>query len=288
MPGGSLLLYIQIFIERICERYGIVSYTFVVAVGGYAMTRKPCSSRFSVLFACVLLAAGMTGDACLAQAAKLSLTTGALPPLTASPGHPGFVDELARAAFKRIGVEVEVMAVPVERSMINANSGIDDGDVFRAAGIERDYPNLLRVPEKVLDNEFVAYTKRTDISIRNWADLQPYVVAYATGWRIFDLNVKGVKEITTTSSIVDLLPLLEKGRADVILLDRWQGQRLIQQGGYRFRLEEPPLARIPMFIYLNKKHAALVPKLAQALADMKADGSYQKLFDLTLKPMGSR
>lgn len=41
-------------------------------------------------------------------------------------------------------------------------------------------------------------------------------------------------------------------------------------------------------MYLNKKHAALVPKLAQALADMKADGSYQKLFDMTLKPMGSR
>lgn len=94
------------------------------------------------------------------------------------------------------------------------------------------------MPEKVLDNEFVAYTKRTDVRIRSWADLQPYAVAYATGWRIFDLNVKGVKEITNTSSIVDLFPLLEKGRADVILMDRWQGQLLMQQGGYKFRLEE--------------------------------------------------
>jgi len=47
----------------------------------------------------------------------------------------------------------------------------------------------------------------------------------------------------------------------------------------------PPLARVEMFIYLNKKHAALVPKAAQALVEMKTDGSYQKLYDAYLKPL---
>ncbi len=171
--------------------------------------------------------------------------------------------------------------------MINANSGIDDGDIFRVAGIERDFPNLIRVPEKVLDFDFVAYTKRTDIRIRSWADLQPYVVAYATGWRTFDLNVKQVKELTKTASIQELFPLLENGRADVILLDRWQGQWIVHQNHYRDHLVEPPLGRVEMFMYLNKKHAALVPKLAKALADMKADGSYQNIFDRILKPLGT-
>ena len=253
-----------------------------------AILRKRHLKRFSAIFAGVLWATGIASGSCLAQAAKLSLTTTMLPPLTSSPGHAGFIDELARDAFKRIGVDVEILVLPAERSLINANEGLDDGDVFRIAGLERDYPNLLRVPGKMLDNEFMAYTNRADIRIRNWADLQPYVVAYATGWRIFDLNVQGVKELTKTASIRELFPLLEKGRADVVLMERWQGQWMVRQQGYQVRLQEPPLARVEMFMYLNKKHAALVPQVAQALADMKADGSYRKLHDRYLKPLDAR
>lgn len=44
------------------------------------------------------------------------------------------------------------------------------------------------------------------------------------------------------------------------------------------------MLRIAEFMYLNKKHAALAPKAAKALADMKADGSYQELYDRYLKP----
>jgi len=241
------------------------------------------AAAISIWFTALLASGG-----CQAQAAKLSLTTTNLPPLTSSPGHAGFVDEVARTAFGRIGIDVEITVLPAERSLINANEGLDDGDIFRIAGLERNYPNLLRVPEKMLDSEFMAYTERADIRIRDWADLKPHVVAYAIGWRIFDLNVRGTKEITKTASIRELFPLLEKGRADVALMERWQGQWIVRQQGYQVHVQEPPLARVEMFMYLNKKHAALVPKVAKALADMKADGSYQKLYDQYLKPLDTR
>jgi polar amino acid transport system substrate-binding protein len=82
--------------------------------------------------------------------------------------------------------------------------------------------------------------------------------------------------------------LLEKGRTDVVLLSLWVGQWLVHQEGYQFKPMDPALARLEMFMYLNKKHAALVPKLAQALREMKADGSYQKVYDATLKPLDTR
>jgi len=224
------------------------------------------------------------GSACVAQTATLSLTTGALPPLTASPGHPGFIDQLARAAFARIGVPVEVTTVPTERSLLNVNAGLDDGDIFRVEGVDREYPNLVRIPEKTLDNDFVAYTKRVDIQIRTWADLKPYSVAYATGWKPYERNVQGVRDLTKTPSIHELFPLLENGRADVVLVDRWQGQWVVRQQGHKVRLIEPPLARFEMFMYLHKRHAALVPRVAQALRDMKADGTYRRLYDAYLLP----
>jgi polar amino acid transport system substrate-binding protein len=248
------------------------------------VVRVVCMRRVMAL-AGICVASLLASGSGLAQTGKLSLVTGALPPLSAAPGHPGFLNELARALFKRVGVEVEVSTLPVERVMINVNSGLDDGDLFRTAGAEQDFPNLLRVPEKVLDFEFMAYTNRPEIRVATWADLAPYVVAYTTGYRIYDRSVKGVKEITKTASIQELFPLLDKGRADVVLIDRWQAQWIIRRDGYLARPIEPPLARVEMFIYLNKKHAALVPKVAQALAEMKTDGSYQKLYDAYLKPL---
>jgi polar amino acid transport system substrate-binding protein len=236
----------------------------------------------------LLLTALLGSGACLAQPVKLSLTTGALPPLTASPNHPGFLNELARAAFKRVGVEVDVTAVPTERSLLNVNAGIDDGDIFRVAGVEPDYPNVIRIPEKTIDNDFVAYTKLPNVKLRTWSDLQPYTVAYATGWKPYERNVKNVREVTNTPSIHELFPLLEKGRVDIILVDRWQGQWVVQQMGYQMKPLEPPLARFEMFMYLHKKHAALVPRVAQALRDMKADGSYKKIYDAYLKPLDTR
>ena len=236
----------------------------------------------------VLLATLICSGPGLAQTGKLSLTTGALPPLTASANHPGFINELAREAFKRVGVEVEVTAVPTERSLINVNAGLDDGDIFRVAGVEAAYPNVIRIPEKTIDNDFIAYTKLPGVQLRDWADLQPYSVAYATGWKPYERNVKNVKELTTTPSIHELFPLLEKGRVDIILMDRWQGQWIVHQMGYKLKPLEPPLARFEMFMYLNKKHAALVPRVAQTLRDMKADGSYKKIYDAYLKPLDTR
>jgi polar amino acid transport system substrate-binding protein len=223
-------------------------------------------------------------SACFAQSAKLSLTGGGAPPIIGDPGHPGFIDQLAREMFKRIDVEVEVTRVPSERSLINVNAGLDDGDLFRVAGLEKEYPNLVLVPEKMLDNDFVVFTKRKDIRIRTWDDLKPYAVAFVTGWKPYELNVKGTRDLTKTPSIHELLPLLENGRADLVLMDRWQGGWIAKQQGYTGRVLDPPLARFEEFMYLNKKHAALASKAANALAGMKADGSYQKLYDTYLKP----
>ena len=89
----------------------------------------------------------------LAARPKLTLATGALPPLTSAPGHTGFLDALAQEVFGRIEVDASVLRLPVERALVNANAGIEDGDMFRAAGFEKDYPNLVQVPEKVLDFE---------------------------------------------------------------------------------------------------------------------------------------
>ena len=221
---------------------------------------------------------------CLAQPAKLFLSTSSSPPLTSSDTKKGFLNELMQEAFRRIGGTVEIHNTPTERSLINVDAGLDDGALFHAAGAESEYPNLIRVPEKILDTDFVAFVKRLDIRIRNWNDLKPYSVAYPGNWKVYEHHVRDVAEITKTPTPNELIPLLERGRVDVILLSRRLGWYLKYQTQFGLTVQEPPLVSQPGYLYFNRKHAALVPKLAQALRDMKADGSYRRIYDATLKP----
>ena len=233
----------------------------------------------------IALAAGVIAPR-MAFAARptLTLATGALPPLTGETGQPGFLDELLRQAFDRIGIDATVIRVPTERALVNANTGVEDGDAFRAPGFEKDYPDLVQIPEKLLDFDFVAYAMRPDIQVRNWSELAPFAVAYVTGWKIYERNVKA-RTITTVRELGQLFPLLAKGRADVVLLDRWQGLWVARKANTAARPFDPPLARVAMFAYLNRRHAALTAPAAAALADLKRDGTWQKLYDRILKPL---
>lgn len=222
----------------------------------------------------------------LAFAARpsLSLSTGTLPPLASSPARVGFVDALTREFFGRIGIDVTLTALPFERSLINANAGLEDGDPFRASGFEAEYPNLVQVPERIMDVDFVAYALRADVQVRDWSDLARYSVAYVTGWKIFERNAKAA-DVTTVRGLDRLFPLLSAGRVDVVLVDRWQGLWLAREAGLAAKALEPPLARVPMFTYLNRRHASLVKPLAAALAEVKRDGTWQRLYDQILRPL---
>lgn len=221
----------------------------------------------------------------LAARPRFTLTTGALAPLISAPGHIGFLDALAQEVFGRIGVDATLLGLPMERALVNANAGIEDGDMFRAAGFEKDYPNLVQVPEKVLDFDFVAFAIRPDVRVQNWGDLARYSVAYVTGVKIFERQVGAAPHVTTVRALDQLFPLLATGRADVVLLGRWQGLWLAREAGLAVRLFEPPLARAEMFIYLHRRHEALVAPLAAALAAAKRDGTWQRIYDRTLKPL---
>ncbi|MEK6662461.1 MAG: transporter substrate-binding domain-containing protein [Pseudomonadota bacterium] len=247
---------------------------------------RKISLKFA-LFALTLLAS----QPLLAEPApreRLVLTTVALPPLGSTKEGPGFLEQVAREAFRRIGLEIDVDTLPGERSLINTESGLDDGDLMRAPGFEKAYPNLVQVPEKMGDMDFVAYTIRNDIKGPiTWSRLADFTVGYTSGWKIYDRMVKA-REVSKVRAIDDLFPLLDLKRVDLILIDRWQGLYAARMHGGAVRLLEPPLTSSPMFMYLNKKHAAIIPELTRALAAMKADGAYKRIFDATLKPFEIR
>jgi polar amino acid transport system substrate-binding protein len=112
--------------------------------------------------------------------------------------------------------------------------------------------------------------------------LKPYNIAIVTGWKILEANITQTQSLTKVKDEASLFRLLDLGRADLAVYDRRQGLAFVEA----MKLEnitvlEPPLAVKSMYLYLNKKHADLVPPLTEAIRKMKEDGTYRRIVEET-------
>jgi len=218
----------------------------------------------------------------------LVLNTAFTSPLS-NDEQAGFVDVVVKEALRRIGFGLETVRLPAERALINANAGIDDGDLLRIPGLQKTYPNLIQVPEKIIDLEFVVFTKHVEFPVTGWRSLRPYSIAIITGWKVLERNITEAAALTKVKNVYQLFTLLLKDRVDAIVYSRWLGFGYIRQHHVRgVRILEPPLVRRGAYVYLHKKHQRLVPKLAAALRAMKADGSYRRAFRQILAPFAGQ
>ncbi len=223
---------------------------------------------------------------------RMILSTGMREPWTTAD-HTGFTDLVVAEVFRRLGIKAEVSVIlAAARGIKLVDDGVDDGLTARVAGLEKNYPNLVQVPEKIFDNDFVAAALADNTSkawtIRSFGELAPYSVAYIIGWQIFDHNLGPVRELTQAKDSDQLLTLLGNHRAEIILHERWQVLWHAKQKGITLRVFEPPLAPVPMYMYLHRKHIDLVPKVSAELAAMKRDGTYQTLAERAFGDLGDK
>lgn len=212
----------------------------------------------------------------------LSLNTFAGPPLS-TVSHNGYYDRILLEAFSRLKIPIIIGHLPAERSLQNADRGIDDGDFVRIAGLERRYRNLVMVPEQLDDFEFVAFSTTVNLTDSSWAALAPYHVGIVRGWKILEENLAGVKKLTSAKNQEQLFTLLKNGRVDVVIYARHEGYGLVKQLGIaNCRVQNSPLAVRPMYLYLNKKHAGLVAPLAAVLKKMKEEDVFVNIGRQTL------
>ncbi len=214
-----------------------------------------------------------------AYAESLVLNTANTYPRTAPDGS-GFQDLIIKEAFRRIGVAVRIVQLPSERSLLNADAGIDDGVFVRVEGLSSRYPHLQMVPESISAFEFAVFTRNPRLAVRDWQSLKPYHVGIITGWKILEAKIVGTRSLVMANNDESLFQLLLSDRVDLVVFDRVQGRAYLQKRNIRsVRILTPLLAKKDMFLYLHERHRGLIPPLTKALREMKADGSYQKLID---------
>ncbi len=201
----------------------------------------------------------------------------------------GFLDELAKKMFHKIGYDLIIEVLPPERALKSANSGLIDGEIIRVAGMNKVYPNLIRVSNNMITLKFVAFSKKTIDITSGWSALKNKEVAFITGWKIYENLVPKTASITKTNNTRELFILLKKERIDIVLHSQWGGTYMIDKLQIKdIVMLQPALATKKMFMYLHNKHKSLIPKLNAALMEIKNNGSYKKLVSEHLIPLSSQ
>lgn len=205
------------------------------------------------------------------------------PPYT-TDDHDGILEEILREACRRAGHRASFRNLPAERALLDAESGVSDGVVARIDGMEGMYPSLVMVPSATIPSrDFVAFSREALPRIRAWEDLAPYNIAYVRGWKIIENSIPDAESALALASTQRAFMLLARDRTDVVINARLDGLVMADRLGIEdVQVHEPPLASVSLYPYLHRRHVDIVPDLAAALEAMKADGTFQRIYETAM------
>lgn len=208
---------------------------------------------------------------------KFTLNSADSPPYS-TPAGTGLYDKILKRAFELSGINITINHLPSARSIENVDLGIDDGEFARIKGLTEKYPDIRIVEEKLIDFGFTAFARNPEIKITNWSSLQNFNVAYIRGWKIYEKNVTKYNSLQISTSEDGLFKLLLSDRVDIILYEQLRGLDYMKRHSITgiYPLKDPLSVR-GMYLYLNKKHEAVIPRVEKALKQLKSNGEYHNI-----------
>lgn len=181
--------------------------------------------------------------------------------------------------YEKVGIDITISPLPGRRAQYVASSGELDGEIMRIWTYGDENPNQIRVPTPYYYLETMAFfLADNDIKIESADDLQKYTIAKVSGVKHTNNITKGLSRVFDVRSTDSLLDFLLFERVEVALTNTIDGDVRRQQLKYRQidRLAKP-LATLPLYHYIHKDHAELVPKIDAAIKEMVDSGELVKL-----------
>jgi polar amino acid transport system substrate-binding protein len=246
-----------------------------------ASVRRSCTRALIAL--AVLAAAGVPGTVVAQQPARFVMATHQ--PDNNFQGQ--WVRRIYAEAFRRLGVPMEVQIIPLQRLTEMLLRGRIDGDVGRLHSHGQTYPDLVRVEESMYDIVFGLYGIDPTLDLKRIEDLaaRPLRAVYVRGVAVCERLLKPhIAPEDLSSLVIDEqgMEMLALGRAHVYCAANHTMADLSLRERYR-GLPPPRLVlplsdgTMPLYAYLNRRHAALAPRLAAVLRDMRTEGVIERL-----------
>jgi polar amino acid transport system substrate-binding protein len=225
----------------------------------------------------------------------LAIAAGAAPTVPAEPAafvlgvdsdDAGFGGRWLRRiyaeAFRRLAMPVRFATFPTQRLSIVLERGEIDGEAQRTDSYGAAHPSLIRVGESLTDGRFALFVANPDVQLKRLDDLpgSRLRAQYRRGVLVCENTLKKWQpadrmfDVTTTEqglqNLLDGPPGFFHCDTELSVTTALLSGRL--KGATRIR-ELLVLADTgPLYPYLHARNAALAPRLAEVLRQMKAEG----------------
>lgn len=181
--------------------------------------------------------------------------------------------------YSKLGIDISIKPLPGKRAQYVASSGELDGEIMRIWTYGEENPDQIRVPTPYYYLETMAFfLPEQNIEINDVSDLHKYTIAKVSGVKHTNNITKGLSRVFDVRNTSSLLDFLLFGRVQIALTNTIDGDVRRQQLKYRHikRLQKP-LATLPLYHYIHKDHADLVPKVDAVIKQMKESGELIRL-----------
>lgn len=184
--------------------------------------------------------------------------------------------------YKNIGLNITISPLPGKRAQYAANSGNKDGEIMRIWTYGDETPNSIRVPTPYYYLETMPFVlKNSEIVIETKEALANYRLTKIRGVKHTNNITHGLTNIYEMSSTEDMFKLLESGRVDVVLTNTIDGNLALTRLGLdNITSMNKPLALLPLYHYIHKKHQNLIPLIDKEIKRLNGNGELAQLIFL--------
>ncbi len=196
-------------------------------------------------------------------------------------------EQVIREAYRRLGFDIEIVAMPARRALEVSNDGEVDGELHRIYGLDKRWQNLVRVPNKVNVLEATVFTKRVKFDVAGWNSIKPYVVGVRRGIQFSNRNTDGMSR-QIVNSIQSLFEILKFDRVEVIVTSLVNGLSELKEAKISMiRPLSPPIEIYPLYHYLHKKNVHLLKPLTEVLRVMQQNGEIETIIEQNISRLAA-
>lgn len=187
--------------------------------------------------------------------------------------------EMLRAVYAKLNIKLEFEDVPGKRALALSSAGEVDGEIQRIGTLSHDYPTLIQVTPAINYIEPAVFATKLRFDVDGWNSIRDHSIGIVRGVGSSEAGTRGMARVTATTSLDNMLRMLDADRFDVMVTDLFSGLVAVRKLNLQARIHplSPPLERIHIYHYLHELHRDLVPKVGKVIAQMEASGELATL-----------
>lgn len=185
-----------------------------------------------------------------------------------------YIIDVMTHAYNNLGLELRIVEFNHRSSLVAANEGLLDGQLGRVIEVEKQYPNLIRIPVPIFDFTLQLVANCSSCEM---ASLNKIVVT--DGYQIIESYLEKHpyhQQLLKVKNITTQLNLLSQQKVDgALVIDFHIPPQFKSQ--YENKWFFTDLNTVSVYHYIHKKHAPLASVLEKELQRLTDNGTLAQL-----------